>query len=114
MNSGSRWCLPDSGISGTDMRVLIIGSGGREHAMAKALGEDAGLRLYAAPGNLGTAQHAENVAIAAEDLSGLIEFVRRERIDLVVPGPEAPLCAGLSDRLAACSVPCCGPSQEAA
>lgn len=97
------------------MRVLVIGSGGREHAMARALATSDGIQLYCAPGNPGSALYGRNVAVRAEDLDGIIEFAQRERIDLVVPGPEAPLCAGLSDRLAAVgTVRCCGPSAAAA
>jgi len=93
------------------MRVLIIGSGGREHAMAASLATAQDVELFAAPGNVGTASLGRNFDVAATDLSGLFDLVRAARIDLVVPGPEAPLCAGLADRL---DVPCCGPTAAAA
>lgn len=99
------------------MRVLIIGSGGREHAMARALRSDAAteIELFIAPGNPGTEALGRNVAVAAGDVAGLVELVRRERIELVIPGPELPLCAGLADALARLpGVLCCGPSAAAA
>ncbi|MCS6936421.1 MAG: phosphoribosylamine--glycine ligase [Candidatus Bipolaricaulota bacterium] len=80
------------------MRVLLIGSGGREHALAWGLVQSPKLsNLYIAPGNAGTAQLGENVSIGAEDLSALVEFARKERIDLTVVGPEAPIVAGVRD-----------------
>jgi phosphoribosylamine--glycine ligase len=97
------------------MRVLIIGSGGREHALAAAVAASPLLeRLYVAPGNPGTAELAENVAIRATDIAGLVAFCGRMRIDLVIPGPEAPLVAGIADALAAAGVACCGPTAAAA
>ncbi len=97
------------------MRVLVVGGGGREHALvhsfaASPLAE----RIFCAPGNAGTAAEAENVPIGAEDVGGLLEFARRERIDLTVVGPEAPLVAGLTDRLEADGLAVFGPSQAAA
>jgi phosphoribosylamine--glycine ligase len=97
------------------MRVLIIGSGGREHALAWAIaGSPLLTRLYVAPGNPGTAELAENVPISASNISGLVAFAAAQKIDLVVPGPEAPLVAGIADALAAAGIPCCGPSAAAA
>ena len=102
------------------MRVLVVGSGGREHALAWALsGSPLVTALFVAPGNPGTAALAAgapvaNVPIAAEDVAGLVRWAVAERMDLVVPGPEAPLVAGLADRLAAAGVRCCGPGAEAA
>ena len=82
------------------MRILVVGGGGREHALCWAIaGSPLCDKLYCAPGNAGIAQEAECVPIAAEDLAGLVDFARRERIDFVVVGPEAPLVAGLVDRL---------------
>ncbi len=97
------------------MRVLLVGSGGREHALAWALAASPLLSaLFVAPGNPGTATLGTNVAIAAEDIAGLARFAREQRIDLVLPGPEAPLVAGLADALAALGIACCGPTAAAA
>jgi len=97
------------------VRVLIVGSGGREHALAWKLARSPRLeRLYAAPGNGGTADVAHNVPIAADDVAGLVAFARREAIDLTVVGPEAPLVAGLVDALAAVGLAAFGPSAAAA
>ncbi len=97
------------------MRVLIVGGGGREHALAWRLAASPLLgKLFAAPGNPGTARHAQNVAIGALDIAALVDFARAEKIDLVVPGPEAPLVAGLADAMAAAGIACCGPTAAAA
>ncbi len=97
------------------MRVLIVGAGGREHALAWAIANSPLLeKLFVAPGNPGTATVGENVAIGVLDVPALVEFARTQRIDLVVPGPEAPLVAGLADAMAAAGVRCCGPSAAAA
>ena len=97
------------------MRVLVIGSGGREHALAWAIAAsplcDA---LYCAPGNPGIAEDAVCVPVAAGDLDGIVALARRERIDFVVVGPEAPLVAGLVDRLEAAGIAAFGPSAAAA
>ena len=97
------------------MRVLVVGSGGREHALAWALAASPLLtRLFVAPGNPGTAALATNVPIAAMHIEALVRFARDERIDLVVPGPEGPLVAGLADAMAAAGISCCGPTAAAA
>ncbi|TLU74673.1 phosphoribosylamine--glycine ligase [Lichenicoccus roseus] len=97
------------------MRVLLVGSGGREHALAAALHRSPLLAsLFIAPGNPGTASLGRNVAIAADDVPALVAFAQAERIDLVVPGPEAPLVAGLADACAAAGIACAGPTQAAA
>lgn len=97
------------------MRVLLVGSGGREHALAWALSSSPHLtRLFVAPGNPGTATIAQSVPIAAADVAALVTFARAESIDLVIPGPEAPLVAGLADALAAAGIRCCGPTAAAA
>ncbi|MGO8920815.1 MAG: phosphoribosylamine--glycine ligase [Stellaceae bacterium] len=97
------------------MRVLVIGSGGREHALAWAIAAsplcDA---LYCAPGNPGIAEDAVCVPVPAGDLDGILALARRERIDFVVVGPEAPLVAGLVDRLEAAGIAAFGPSAAAA
>ncbi|HEV7996364.1 MAG TPA: phosphoribosylamine--glycine ligase [Stellaceae bacterium] len=97
------------------MRVLVVGSGGREHALAWAIAASPLVdRLYCAPGNAGIAEEALCVPIRTTDIAGLVGFCRRERIDFVVIGPEAPLALGLVDALAAEGVPAFGPSAVAA
>ena len=97
------------------MRVLVIGSGGREHALCWKLAASPLLtRLWCAPGNPGTAAHAENVPIGVLDLAELVRFATENHVDLVVPGPEAPLVAGLTDAMTAAGIACCGPSMAAA
>ena len=97
------------------MRVLVVGSGGREHALAWAIAASPLVDvLYCAPGNAGIAEEAECVAIGATDTAGLVGFCRRERIDFVVVGPEAPLVLGLVDALEAEGIPAFGPSAAAA
>jgi phosphoribosylamine--glycine ligase len=97
------------------MKVLLVGSGGREHALAWALAASPLLtKLWCAPGNAGIAQVAECVPIAVEELDGIVAFARDNRVDFVVVGPEAPLVAGLVDRLAAAGIKAFGPSAAAA
>ena len=97
------------------MRVLLVGSGAREHALAAALADSPLLqRLFIAPGNPGTAAFGHNVPIEAGDVGALVEYARAQRIDLVLPGPEAPLVAGLADACAAAGIACAGPSAAAA
>ena len=97
------------------MRVLVVGAGGREHALAWRLARDPAVqKLFAAPGNAGIARDAECVRVAPDDAAGMLAFVERERIDLTVVGPEGPLVAGLADRLAERGHPVFGPSSEAA
>ena len=97
------------------MRVLVVGSGGREHALAWAIAASPLVdALYCAPGNAGIAEEAECVPIGATDIAGLVGFCRRERIDFAVVGPEAPLVLGLVDALEAASIPAFGPSAAAA
>jgi phosphoribosylamine--glycine ligase len=97
------------------MRVLIVGSGGREHALAWAIAASPLVdRLYCAPGNAGIAEEAECVPIRATDIAALVGFCRRERIDFVVVGPEAPLVLGLVDALEAEGIAAFGPSGPAA
>src|SRR3990167_7606108 len=80
------------------MKVLIIGSGGREHALAWKISQSPLLtKLYAAPGNAVIAEVAECHAIAADDIAGLLDFVKKENIDLTIVGPEAPLVKGIVD-----------------
>ncbi len=97
------------------MRVLVIGSGGREHALAWALSASPLLtKLWVAPGNPGTALIAENVGIAALHTERLVQFARDNEIDLIVPGPEGPLVAGLTDAMAEAGIRCIGPTAAAA
>ncbi|MCY1664478.1 phosphoribosylamine--glycine ligase [Rhizobium sp. SL86] len=97
------------------MKVLLIGSGGREHALAWKLAQSPLLsKLYAAPGNPGIAEEAELVSLNVEDHQAVIAFCRDHGIDLVVVGPEAPLVAGLSDDLRAAGFAVFGPSKAAA
>ena len=82
------------------MKVLVVGGGGREHALTWAIaGSPLVDRLWCAPGNAGIAREAECAPIGASDISGLVTFARDQAIDFVVVGPEAPLVAGLVDRL---------------
>lgn len=97
------------------MRILVVGSGGREHALCWKLSQSPQLeRLWCAPGNPGTAKHAENVPIGATDIAMLVGFAQDNAVDLVVPGPEAPLVAGIADAMRAAGIPCCGPNAAAA
>jgi phosphoribosylamine--glycine ligase len=97
------------------MRILIVGSGGREHALAWAISASPLVdRVYCAPGNAGIAEDAECVPIGAMDTAGIIAFCRKSAIDLVVVGPEAPLVAGLVDALEAAGIAAFGPSKAAA
>ncbi|MFC4625653.1 phosphoribosylamine--glycine ligase [Daeguia caeni] len=97
------------------MKVLLIGSGGREHALAWKLSASPSLdKLYCAPGNPGIGEVAELVALDVNDHAAVIAFAREKQIDLVVIGPEAPLVAGLTDALRAENIRVFGPSQAAA
>jgi phosphoribosylamine--glycine ligase len=96
-------------------RVLVVGSGAREHAIVHALRRSPqGPELLCAPGNPGIADEARILEIAADDLNGIVEAASAEQISLVVVGPEAPLVAGLADRLAESGIRCFGPSKAAA
>ena len=97
------------------MRVLVIGSGGREHALCWSIAASPLLtKLWCAPGNPGIAQVAECVSIDALDFPALIAFAQDNEIDLVVPGPEAPLVVGIADAMEAAGIACIGPSRSAA
>jgi phosphoribosylamine--glycine ligase len=97
------------------MKILLIGSGGREHAIAWRLRQDdPAVELFLAPGNAGTAQLGTNLSLAATDLDVLVAWAAKERPDLTVVGPEAPLCAGVVDRFEAAGLPIFGPNQAAA
>ena len=99
------------------MKVLIIGGGGREHALAwKVAQSERVAKVFVAPGNAGTALEikVENVAIGAEDISALLEFAKSNVIDLTIVGPEAPLVLGIVDAFAAAGLKCFGPRKNAA
>ncbi|MDH4036326.1 MAG: phosphoribosylamine--glycine ligase [Candidatus Krumholzibacteria bacterium] len=97
------------------MKVLVVGSGGREHALAWAIARSGAVEaLYVAPGNAGTAGIAHNLDIAATDVDALYGFAREHRIDLTVVGPEAPLNAGIVDRFRAGGLVCYGPTAAGA
>ncbi len=88
------------------MKVLIVGSGGREHALAWKCAQSPRVRrVFVAPGNAGTARESKtaNVPIAAQDIPALVAFARREQIELTIIGPEAPLVAGIVDAFASAS-----------
>ncbi|MBY0302078.1 MULTISPECIES: phosphoribosylamine--glycine ligase [Sphingomonas] len=97
------------------MNILLVGSGGREHALAWKLAQSPLLdTLFAAPGNPGIAQHATIADLDVADHRAVIDFVRRQQIGLVVVGPEGPLVDGLADNVRAIGVPVFGPGREAA
>lgn len=97
------------------VNVLVVGSGGREHAFLDVLSRSEGIgRLFAAPGNGGMAALAECVPVAADDVPGLLELAKAQEIGLVVVGPEGPLVAGLVDALEKAGIPALGPSKAAA
>lgn len=97
------------------MKVLIVGGGGREHALAWAVSRSPKVSdVFAAPGNGGTAGLGTNLDIAATDIDALLEFASGNGIDLVVVGPEAPLVAGIVDRFEATGIRCYGPRRAAA
>ncbi len=97
------------------MRVLVVGGGGREHALCWAIAASPLVEaLFCAPGNAGIAADATLVPLAAEDIDGILRFCREQRIDFVVVGPEAPLIAGLVDRLDEVGIKAFGPSAAAA
>ncbi len=97
------------------MKILVVGNGGREHALAWKLGQSPRAeRVFVAPGNAGTAMDAENVAIPASDVARLIEFARQNKIDLTVVGPEVPLAAGIVDAFQQADLRAFGPSRAAA
>ncbi|MBI5612722.1 MAG: phosphoribosylamine--glycine ligase [Gammaproteobacteria bacterium] len=99
------------------MKILIIGGGGREHALAWKVAQSPTVgKVFVAPGNAGTATEPKcrNVAIAAEDVDGLLGFAQQNKIDLTIVGPETPLVLGVVDRFAAAGLRCFGPTRAAA
>ncbi|MDD5692102.1 MAG: phosphoribosylamine--glycine ligase [Candidatus Omnitrophica bacterium] len=97
------------------MKILVVGSGGREHALVWKIAQSKLVtKIFCAPGNGGISQLAECVDIKADDIPGLLDFARRENIDLTVAGPEASLVAGIADEFAKYKLPVFGPRKRAA
>ena len=97
------------------MRILLVGGGGREHALAWKIAQSPLVtELFIAPGNGGTALFGKNVGIKDHDLPGLLKIALENKVDLVVPGPEGPLVAGITDLMEQAGIPCFGPSEYAA
>ncbi|WP_018290239.1 phosphoribosylamine--glycine ligase [Verrucomicrobium sp. 3C] len=97
------------------MKLLVVGGGCREHALCWSLGQDPEVKkLYAAPGNAGTALHAENLPVAADDIGSLTALAQELRPDLTIVGPEAPLCAGITDAFGRHGLSVFGPSARSA
>ena len=97
------------------MKVLVVGGGGREHAIVRKLKESRGVtKLYCAPGNGGIAMDAECVNIAAKDIDAMVRFAEKEKIDYVVVAPDDPLAMGMVDALSAAGIPAFGPNKAAA
>jgi len=107
-------CFPTKNETVTaSRRVLVVGQGAREHALAWKLARD-GAEVLVAPGNAGTAAIAENLPVAAADIEGLVRLARERRVDLAVIGPEAPLVAGIVDAFRSAGLRAFGPSAAAA
>ncbi|HPS09695.1 MAG TPA: phosphoribosylamine--glycine ligase, partial [Kiritimatiellia bacterium] len=97
------------------MKILVVGGGGREHAIVWRLAQDSSRpTLFCAPGNAGTAALAQNLPISAEDLPALLAWAKEHRPDLTVVGPEGPLCLGITDTFNAAGLRVFGPCQSAA
>ena len=97
------------------MKIMVVGGGGREHAIIKKLKENKNIeKIYALPGNGGIAADAECVAIGATDISAIVSFARENAIDYAVVAPDDPLVLGCVDELTAIGIPCFGPSKDAA
>ncbi len=97
------------------MKVIVVGGGGREHALAWKLGQSPEVdEVICAPGNAGTASLGRNEPVGAEDIEGQLALAKREKPGLVVIGPEAPLAMGLADRLEEIGIPAFGPKKAAA
>jgi phosphoribosylamine--glycine ligase len=97
------------------MNVLLIGSGGREHALAWKITQSPRLtKLYIAPGNAGTLTCGENVSVDIDDHADMVRFCKEKQVDLVFVGPETPLATGIADSLSAQRINCFGPTRAAA
>ncbi len=102
-------------MGSSSLKVLLVGSGAREHAIAWKLSQSPRLEaLFTAPGNAGTAQLGENVPVVATDVPGMVDLAGKRAVDFVVVGPEAPLAAGLVDALAEAGIRAFGPTRAAA
>src|SRR5437868_5534315 len=107
--------MPERHFEGVEVRILVIGGGGREHALVWKLAQSRHAdRLYSAPGNAGIARLAECINLKPNDLDGLANFAANQKVDLTVVGPEAPLIAGIVDRFEARGLPIFGPSTDPA
>lgn len=96
------------------MKIMVVGNGGREHALVRKLAQEAGVKkVWAAPGNGGTPEHAENVLIAATDVFTLRAFAEKNRVDLTIVGPESALALGIVDAFQERRLPIFGPTQAA-
>src|SRR5207253_6549676 len=112
MRTGSRRKSLQPALS---MKILLIGSGGREHALAwKIAASPLVTKLWCAPGNAGIAKDAECVALDISDHPAVIDFCKKNAVDLVVVGPETPLAAGIVDDLARAGIKAFGPGRQAA
>src|SRR5437868_5899627 len=99
------------------MKVLVVGGGGREHALAWKIAQSKRVtQVFVAPGNAGTAAEPRctNIAIPAEEIASLLQFARDEDIGLTVVGPEGPLALGITDAFTAAGLRCFGPTKQAA
>src|SRR5262245_5883996 len=97
------------------MKILVIGSGGREHALVWKISQSPRVKkIYCAPGNAGTSQLAENISIKVDDLQGLLNFALKEKIDMTMVGPELPLTLGIVDLFKEKGLAIFGPNQKAA
>ena len=97
------------------MKVLVIGNGGREHALVWKIAQSNKVNtIYCAPGNAGTAELAENVAIKVDDINGLLNFALSNKIDMTVVGPELPLTLGIADAFMAKGLTVFGPDKKSA
>jgi phosphoribosylamine--glycine ligase len=95
------------------MKILVVGSGGREHAIVDALAQSSKVhKIYAAPGNGGIREQAETVALQAEDVEGLVEFAKAQAVDLTFVGPEVPLSKGIVDVFQKLGLAIVGPSAD--
>lgn len=97
------------------MKVLVVGSGGREHAVIRKLAENPEIdRIFCAPGNGGISVQAQLVEIKATDVEGMVAFAKEEGIDFVVVTPDDPLVLGMADAMEEAGIPAFGPSKKAA
>ena len=97
------------------MKILVIGSGGREHALAWKIAQNKEVsRVYVAPGNAGTATNLDMVNVPISSVKDLLEFAQKEQVHLTIVGPEAPLSQGVVDIFRATGLKICGPTKAAA